>query len=205
MELLKKTFSLALILVSTHFFAQENKTTQSAFSKSFSLEAKKMYDEAVASLKDVYDEKSYPINARLGWLLYLDKNYSSSIVYYQKAINLMPAATEPLWAILNPQIAMEKWTDVEKTYLAILKLDPKNSTAHFKLGMIYYYRKNYTAAKKYFDVSLNLFPLDYDSMLMSAWNNYFLGNTADAKILFNKVLLLYPEDASSKEGLGLIK
>jgi len=205
MELLRKSITVLFLAIAVQSFAQESKTVQTAFSKSFLYESKKLYEEAITSLKDVYEEKSYPMNIRLGWLYYMNKNYATSINYYQKAIDLMPVATEPLWALLNPQVALEKWTDAEKTYQAILKLDPKNSTANYKLGLIYYYRKNYTSAKKYFDVSLNLYPIDYDSMLMSAWNNYFLGNTAEAKILFNNVLLLYPTDASAKEGLGLIK
>jgi hypothetical protein len=40
---------------------------------------------------------------------------------------------------------------------------------------------------------------------MSGWNNYFLGNKEEAKLLFNRILLMYPTDSSAKEGLGLIK
>ena len=94
---------------------------------------------------------------------------------------------------------------MEKTYFSILKLEPRNASALYKLGLIYYYRKNYTSAKKYFDVALNLYPLDYNTLLMSAWTNYFLGNLNEAKILFNRVLLLYQTDASALEGLSLIK
>jgi tetratricopeptide (TPR) repeat protein len=205
MEFLK-TSILAICLFATSFtFSQDSKTTQAAFGKSYAFEAKYQYDEAIKAIKEVYSEKSYPVNARLGWLYYLNKNYSSSINCYQKAHDIMPAAVEPLWGLLSPQIALEKWTEVEKTYFAIIKLEPKNATAHYKLGMIYYYRKNYTTAKKYFDISLNLYPLDYDSLLMTAWTNYFLGNLNEAKILFNRVLLLYQTDSSALEGLSLIK
>lgn len=205
MEFLKKAIIAVCVIVSANSFGQDSKALQTAFGKSYAYEAKYQYDDAIKVIKELYSEKSYPINIRLGWLYYLNKNYSSSINYYQKACDIMPASTESLWALLYPQIALEKWGDVEKTYLNILKLDPKNATAHYKLGMIYYYRKNYSTAKKYFDISLNLNPLDYESLLMSAWTNYFLGNTSEAKILFNRVLLLYQTDSSALEGLGLIK
>ena len=117
----------------------------------------------------------------------------------------MPAATEPLWGLLNPYLAKEDWLNAEKVYLDILKLDPKNSVVNYRLGLIYYYRKNYKMAQKYFDVALNLYPFDYDTMLMSAWTNYFLGKNSEAKVLFNKVLLYSPNDASALEGLALIK
>ena len=205
MELLRKSLVIITLILTSYSFAQDSKVLQTAFAKSFAYEAKYQYDEAIQVLKDVYSDKAYSINMRLGWLCYLDKNYASAINYYKKSIDLMPASAEALWAILSPQIASEKWADVEKTYLAILKLEPKNATAHYKLGVIYYYRKNYTAAKKYFDVALNLYPLDYNNLLMSAWTDYFLGKTNEAKVLFNRVLLLYQGDASATEGLGLIK
>ena len=205
MEFLKTSITTLCLIATSVFFAQDSKTTQSAFSKSYTYEAKYEYEEAIKAVKEVYSEKSYPIHARLGWLYYVNKNYASSINCYQKAHDLMPAAAEPLWGLLSPLIALEKWTEVEKTYLAILKLEPKNATAHYKLGMIYYYRKNYTNAKKYFDIALNLYPLDYNSLLMTAWTHYFLGNMSEAKVLFNRVLLLYPTDSSAIEGLSLIK
>ena len=117
----------------------------------------------------------------------------------------MPAATEPKWAIINAYTIQENWVEIEKTYLAILKLDAKNATANYNLGLIYYYRKDYVSAKKYFDVALNLYPFGYNNMLMSAWTNYFLGNKNDASVLFNKTLLYSPNDSSALEGLALIK
>jgi len=50
-----------------------------------------------------------------------------------------------------------------------------------------------------------LYPLDYNTLLMLAWTTYFLGKSADAKILFNKVLMVMPDDKSATEGLALIK
>lgn len=205
MELLKKGMMAAMIIVSINVNAQETKSLPQAFSKSYTLEAKGQYDDAIVAIKDVYKEDSYTMNLRLGWLYYLLKKYDTSIGYYKKAIKIMPAAEEPLWGILYPQVANENWTEVEKTYLSILKINPKNSKANYKLGMIYYYRKNYAAAKKYFDVALNLYPFDYDTLLMSAWTNYFLGKTAEAKSLFYKVLLIDSNDASALEGLSMIK
>lgn len=205
MEVLSKSFLWCMILSTSFVGAQDNKAIQSAFESSFLNENKYDYEEGIKVIKSIYSEDSYPINLRLGWLSYLSGNYSASITYYKLAIHLMPNAEEPYWGVINTQVAMSKWVDVEKSYLSILKLDPKNKTANYKLGLIYYYRMNYTSAKKYFDVALDLFPFDYDALLMSGWNNYFLGKLSDAKILFNRVLLLYKNDASALEGLSLIK
>ena len=205
MEFLKKGIVAIGLIASFQTIAQENKSLPAAFSKSYTLEAKGQYDDAILAIKDVYIDGSYTMNLRLGWLNYLQNKYELSIAYYQKARIGMPASLEPLWGILNPLIASEKWTEVDKVYLAILKLDPKNSTANYKLGLNYYYRKNYSKAKKYFDVALNAYPFDYSFLIMSAWNNYFLGNTSEAKALFFKVLLIDQNDKSAIEGLSLIK
>jgi len=205
MEVLRTSLFLLIVLTFQFSFGQDNKAIQSAFENSFLSESKEEYKEGISFIKSVYSDNSYPSNLRLGWLYYLEGNYNSSLIYYKRAIKLMPAATEPFWGIINTQIALDKWGDVEKSYLSILRLDPKNKIANYKLGLIYYYRKNYTAAKQYFDIALNLFPFDYDALLMSAWNNYFLGKSSEAKVLFNRVLLLYKNDSSALGGLSLIK
>jgi tetratricopeptide (TPR) repeat protein len=204
MELLKKSL-LVLAILASFTSAAQDKTLMNAFSQSYDYEAIQKYDAAITSLTAVYNPASYELNLRLGWLNYLAGKYKESVSYYQKAIALMPASTEPLWAVINPLTKLESWNEVEKNYLAILKSDPKNATASYNLGLIYYYRKDYVSAKKYFDVALNLYPFGYNNMLMSAWNNYFLGNKNEALTLFNKTLLYSPNDKSALEGLSLIK
>lgn len=204
MKPFKRLLAVILILTASTIQAQD-KTLMNAFSQSYDYEAIKKYDAAISSLNTVYNASSYEINVRLGWLNYEAGKYKEAVSFYQKAIALMPAASEPLWAMINPLTKLESWNEVEKTYLSILKLDPKNSSANYNLGLIYYYRKDYLNAKKYLDISLNLYPFDYNNMLMSAWTNYFLGNKNEAKTLFNKTLLYSPNDKSALEGLGLIK
>jgi len=204
MKLLKKT--LALIIITASLQAQvQNKALMTAFSQSYDYEAIAKYDAAISSINTVYSATSYEINLRMGWLNYLAGKYKESVSFYQKAIALMPAATEPKWAIINPYSKLENWNEIEKTYLSILKTDPKNASANYNLGLIYYYRKDYFSAKKYLDVSLNLSPFGYNNMLMSAWTNYYLGNKNEAITLFNKTLLYSPNDKSALEGLSLIK
>jgi len=205
MNKLIKLMFIGCSIIAFNSFSQDETKLNAAFLSSYDFEAKGSYDLSIKSVEEVYDKTSYIINLRLGWLNYANKNYDNSIKYYQIATLLMPSSEEALWALIKPLVAKENWNEVDKTYLAIIAIDPKNSIAHYQLGLNYYYRKNYTAAKKYFDVSLGLYPYDYNSVLMSGWNNYFLGNKEEAKLLFNRILLMYPTDTSAKEGLGLIK
>lgn len=192
-------------LVITGTLQAQNQKITTAFEKSYTHEYNSKINEAIADLQAVYTPQSYELNLRLGWLNYSAEKHKEAILYYDKAAKLMPAATEPLWAIINVYTKQENWVAVEKTYKSILKLDPKNNAANYQLGLIYYYRKDFTTAKTYFDIALNLNPFNYNNLLMSAWNNYFLGNKNAASVLFNKVLLYSPKDTSALEGLSLIK
>jgi Flp pilus assembly protein TadD len=68
-----------------------------------------------------------------------------------------------------------------------------------------YNRKQYEAASKHFEKVVNLYPFDYQNSVMLAWTYLRLGKNNEAKILFNKVLMVSPNDASALEGLALIK
>ena len=205
MEILKKSIVLALFISAQFVVAQDQKTLQDAFSKSYTLETGLKYNEGVELLKGLNAVNNYPVQLRLGWLYYLGKRYDESNAAYKKASVIMPASIEPLNGITTILAVQNKWTELEENYLAILKIDPKNSQTNFRLGQIYYNKKEFAKAEKYFNVSLNLYPFDYDAMLMSAWTYYFLGKYGEAKELFNQVLLYKPADASAKDGLAHIK
>jgi tetratricopeptide (TPR) repeat protein len=204
MEILKKSTLLLLMLAAGFVYGQNWLGLQNAFAKSYTLEQAGNWDGAITEIKAVYAENSYECNLRLGWLYYSATKYAESISYYTKATKLNPKSAEALWGLVNPLVATEKWTDLEVVYKEILKLDPNNSQAHYYLGTIYYYRKDYTNAKSHFDISLGLYPFDYSSMLMSGWTYYFLGKTEEAKTLFQRVLMNNPKDKSALDGLKLI-
>jgi len=80
-----------------------------------------------------------------------------------------------------------------------------NTTASYRLGYIYYSSAEYEKASGLFEKVVNLYPFDFDSVLMYAWSNYKMGKLREAKILFQKALMIEPDNASAKEGLDLIK
>ena len=201
-----KKLLLVILFVGTQWVhAQDQKTTQEAFSKSYTLETGKKYNEAIDILQSLNASQNYAEQLQLEKLLYTAKRYDDSVAAYKKAAEIMPESVEPLLALVNPLITQNKKDEVKKNHLNILKIDPKNSLTNFRLGQIYYNKKEHAKAEQYFSISLNLYPFDYDSMLMSGWNYYFLGQYSEAKELFNRVLLHSPFDTSATEGLGLIK
>jgi len=209
MEFTLKSSRIALLalmfFIGSDLSAQDNSSLSAVFSQSYSYEANAEYSKAIEALKKVYDESSYEINLRLGWLTYQSGLFSESIAYYNKAILLMPLSIEAKLGYALPASSAGNWSQVITRYNEVLKLDPNHYTTNYRLGLIYYGRKDYQNAYKYFEKIVNLYPFDYDALIMTAWTNYQLGKFREAKILFGKALLNKPGDSSALEGLRLIK
>jgi len=206
MDALKKLIILAFVMLMPwlNISAQDSKTA-AAFRKSYFHETAGEYAKAVESLKQVYDENNYYVNLRLGWLNYMGGAFTESAAFYQKAIRLMPLSIEARLGLVLPLSALGNWEQVIAQYSEILKYDPGNSTANYRLGAIYYNRSEYQKAYKHLETVVNHYPFDYDALILFAWNNLKMGKLQEAKVLFNNALLYKPDDESAKEGLGLIK
>lgn len=196
---------IAALIISIGAFSQDHSKLVGAFADSYAKEAAGNYDEAVSALKDFYTETSYETNLRLGWLTYLQGKFSESLSYYNKAISLMPYAIEPRLGVAYPASAQGNWDFVVTQYQTILSIDPKNTLTLYRMGLILYERKEYKHAAEHFEKVVNLYPFDYDSVIMLAWSNLQIGKAREAKVLFQKAQLYSPTSASALEGLKLIK
>ena len=204
-NLIKKSLLVCTIFVTLVINAQQQTTWQTAFYKSYEAEKAGKYILAINEIKRVYKADDYFANIRMGWLNYLAKQYGESEKYYLNAIKLKPYSIEARFGIVKPLSATESWEKVKQQYQQILKIDPQNTVASYWLGVIYYNRKDFTNALRLFEKIVNLYPLDYDSVIMLAWTKFYLGKSAEAKILFQHALTLRPTDESATSGLKLIK
>jgi tetratricopeptide (TPR) repeat protein len=207
MDLLKLT--AVVFFVGTMMFqtgqAQQYERQKNAFSQSYALEAKEDFKGAAQAIRDVYDEGSYEINLRLGWLYYQAKEYPTAETYYRKAVALMPYGIEARFGLVLPLASMGNWTQVGKVYEEILSVDPNNSLANYRYGLIMYNKGDYLKSEKYVSKTVNLYPFDYDGVVLLGWIKLKLNKPLEAKVLFQKALLYKPGDASAMQGLGLIK
>ncbi len=205
METVRKSlWTIALLLAMMTLKAQNISDLQAAFSKSYIAENQGNYISAINEMKVVFQPEDYICNIRMGWLNYLAKQYNESISYYKKAIGLKPYAIEARFGCIKPLSAVENWEKVKEQYSEILKIDPLNTTSNYWLGVIYYNRKDFKSANNLFEKVVNLYPLDYDSVIMLAWSKLYNNNHADAKLLFQQALIIRPNDASAQSGLLLI-
>jgi tetratricopeptide (TPR) repeat protein len=200
----KLTILLSFLLYFT-VLAQNDIKILEAFSESYKAETGENYSLAISSLKAVYRADDYAVNVRLGWLFLLSKQYTESISYYDMAIRLKSYAIEARFGMIKALNALESWDKVREQYEAILKIDPQNTTSLYWLGILLYNRKDFDNAARNFEKIVNLYPMDYGSVIMLAWTRLYQGKKSDAKVLFNHALLLSPNDASATSGLNQLK
>ena len=203
MDTLRK-FTIVVLILSSYSSLYAQKNIIKAFENSYNLENSGKYEDALMIMKSVYSEDSYEINLRLGWLAYLSGKFTESIAYYNNAVTKLPLSVEARLGLVLPLSAMGNWNQIIDHYNKILEVDPKNTLVNYRLGVIYYERQQYDKAETYLKKVINLYPFDHDSLLMLAWVKYRQGNFNHARILFNKVLMSSPADASAKEGMALV-
>jgi tetratricopeptide (TPR) repeat protein len=207
MEFLKLKITIVAFIVFTLTVTAQNiqADLEAAFSKSYEKEKDGDFSASMDELKKVYNESSYEMNLRLGWLNYNAGLFDESVIFYTNAMELKPYSEEAKFGLILPKAALGKWDDVIKLYENILEINQQNTVALYRLGLVYYGRKDYSQAQPLFKKVVDLYPFGYDGLLMLGWTSYFMGNYNEAKVLFNKVKLYNPNDKSANEGLQLIK
>jgi len=205
MESLKIVLIILLTAVVLPVKGQYEEKVLKAFESSYLAEKQNDWMKAASVLEKVYLEDSYEFNLRLGWLSYKQKQNEASKAYYRKALALLPYSEEARFGLILPLAANGEWNEVIRIYSQILENNPGNSVALYRLGLVYYERKDWTQAYRCFQKVVDLYPFGYDGLLMLAWTNFQTGKVREAKVLFNKVLLYSPGDKSALEGLSLLR
>lgn len=196
-----KTLFSFIFLFCTSVAYSQNTPMQKAFASSYTYEYAGNLAKAIEDMKAVHKSDSYETNLRLGWLYYSAQNYAESVKYYKSACDLMKMSIEARLGYVYPLSALGKWDEVIVVYKEILAVEKYNSTVNYRMASIYYNRKDFTTAKTYIDNALNVYPFDYDIVILAGWTYQMVGKREQARGLFEKALLLRPNDASALEGL----
>lgn len=196
------------IFISVAQYNNSSDTKLLTFKNSIQEESIGKYAQAILTLMKIYDKYSdeYIINLRLGWLYYLNKDYDSSIKYYESALAISyNKSIEAMLGVTLPFAARDDWDKVKDYYNIILDSDENNYTANLRLGQIDLNTENYLSAKSYLSKLIEMYPGDYETNLYLAWTYYYLGDNSTAYDLFIEVLTLNPGDESALEGLKLVQ
>lgn len=198
-----KTIFSTLILLAVFQLAQSQDFSKKslAFKNSYAAESSGNYLVAAKELENLND-KSYEVELRLGWLYYLQKNYTNSVKHYKSAISISAQSIESRLGLVYPLTALENYDEVLKTYLDILKIDANHTKAHYWAAYSYYYRKDYAQASEHLSKILAQYPFDYDANLLQAQSLLARGKIVESKLHYQKALLYNP---SNKEIEAIIE
>ncbi|MCD6065920.1 MAG: hypothetical protein K0S33_746 [Bacteroidetes bacterium] len=181
----------------TGLLAKAQQNPELAFSKSYSFEYETQYAKAINAMLELNTE-NYQVNLRLGWLYYLSKDYTKSESYYKKAVSLEPASIEARFGLVLPMSALGNWNNVLAVYLEIVKTDPHNSIANYRIASIYYNRKDYANAGTYISKVIKMYPFDYDGNLLNGKILVAQNKAAEAKKFLIKALEYNPQSEEVK-------
>ena len=195
------TFGFCLGL---HAAAPTDAEIRDAYHKSYRYEKAQNYTDAIKALSPVITAypTAYTVNLRLGWLNYLTGSFATARTHYQTAIKTAPDSLEAKLGHTLPLMAQEKWEDVETLAKQILRVDPANYTANLRLAYASRLQKKFDAAEAILNGTLVLYPTDISLLTELALVKLAKDNKAEAKRLFNDVVILDPENVTAKAQLS---
>jgi len=192
-----------IILLAVCLFAFSNKEIKEIYYKSYNYEKMGDYKDAIKVLIPLYNKysNSYTVNLRLGWLFYLNKNYSNSIKHYEKASLILPYSIEPKLGLMRDYLAMQNFKAALKIGNIILREDYYNYYGNYYEILALKGVKDYKSALKIANKMLSLYPTSV-LFLNSLGEIYYLENKKDlAKNIFENVLILDPNNVVAKSYL----
>ena len=193
-----------ILFLAVILFAFSNKEIKEIYYKSYNYEKMGDYKDAIKVLIPLYKKypEGYTINLRLGWLFYLNKNYSNSIKHYQKASLILPYSIEPKLGLMRDYLAMQDFKDALKEGNLILREDYYNYYGNYYEILALKGIKDYQNAIKVTNKMLGLYPTSV-LFLNILGEVYYLQNKKDlAKKVFKSVLLLDPNNVIAKSYLN---
>jgi tetratricopeptide (TPR) repeat protein len=172
-----------------------------AFAKSYTLEGQQDYEGALNAVMAVYRSGSYISELRLGWLNLQLKRYTESLQHYRAAKTLLPKAVDAALGVGAAAVALGNVDEAKSVYEGVLAQDPHQSVAHYRLGLIAYYRDDFSGAQAHFRRVLESYPLDYDATVALGWAKLKAGQKQEAERCFRNAQIIKPGDDGAAQGL----
>ncbi len=201
-------FFLALILAAyglpLHAADLNRSETAAAYYKSYDHERRQNYEAAIKDLSAVYgaNPNDYLVNYRMGWLYYLDRNYSEAIKHLKIALAVSPESIEVMNTIIPVYSAQADWPKVEAQSMAVLKIDFYNLTANYWYSHSLRMEKKYGPAIKVDRKMLTVYPTSA-TFLQQLGENLFLDNKKEESLsVFRKLKLLWPSNTVADQYLN---
>lgn len=183
--------------------AVEN-TAASAFRSSYALENQKNYEGAIRALSGLYNVKprDFFLNLRLGWLNYMNGNYKNALTHYDNAITQNGKAVNAFYGKMNTLLAQGNWKEAEAVSLQLTRQMPSDYVANLRLANIYISEKKYIEAQDVVSRLAVLYPESAELLNTAGYIHRLKGEKNEADGIFQKVLIVYPDNAIAKNHLA---
>ena len=128
--------------------------------------------------------------------------FQQAIVYYKKAIEILPENTEALYNAGVSYYSMGDKENALKVYEQALKVEPAYTNASNNAGVIYFERQDYENAKKYFLEAVKYDPNNSDALgnLGAIFHNQ--GKMQEAVEYYQKALEINPANPNVQNNLA---
>lgn len=199
---MKRRFALLLFAALSLYVKAADEDYVSKFLQSYKKEQSGDIPGAISVMTTVYTD-CYEKYIRLGELHYRNNDYVSALRSFQFALEFKPRSVEAYLLVVQAGARIKDWKLVGDSYDKILDIDPDNKTALYYRGLLHYNTKQYQLSKQKLDHLVELYPLDYDGVILLAWCNYHIGFITRAKKLFNLALCINSDSKSAREGLKM--
>jgi len=199
MKTILKAIMVALLLsLSLHGY---DKIIKEAYYDSYNYEKMGDYEDAIKSLMPVYKEypNSYTPNLRLGWLYFLNKNYSNALMHYQKAATVVKSSIPPRLGIVNIYILQGKFDEALRFCGDILKTDYYNYYANLYLSQALIGKKDFQNAKAVVFKMLSLYPSDVLFLQKLATVYRLQNDLKSAAKVYEDILILDPKNVAAND------
>jgi tetratricopeptide (TPR) repeat protein len=198
---------LAIIIFTHPVFALKTGKIQSSYYKSYNYEKMGNYNDAIKALQIVYSKfpKGYTLNFRLGYLYFLNKNYTNSITHYKKAIQSAPYSVEPKLGLMSVLIAKSSYEKAEEIGLQVLNADYYNYYGNLRLAYILRLENKLELAEKILLKMLGLYPIDVPFLTQYGILKYINKKYSEATQIFYDILILDPENVTANEYILLLE
>ena len=173
-----------------------------AYRKSYDYEKMCSCADAIKTLMPVYQKypNGYTVNLRLGWLFYLNKEYSNAIKHYKKALIAIPTSIEANLGLLKSYYYGGKLKEAIRVGSLILKGDRYNYYGNYYLILALKDSFEYDQAKKLTNKMLSLYPTSI-LFLQELASIEQVKNPKRAKEIYKNILILSPNNLAAKSFL----
>lgn len=174
------------------------------YQSSYALEAKNDNTGALTKAQEIVrrDPNDYVAQLRVGWLLYLNKQYPDSAAVYRIAVKLRPTAVEPKLGLMLPLMAASKNQEALTVADAVLAIDRGNFLARSRKAYLLYQLGRYAKAEVEYRGVLEQYPSNVEMMAGLGWSLLKQGRCPQARNVFSNLLHVAPQHASARAGMS---